>query len=168
MKVKLAEQRLQIGASRPMVYEIMSAIGRGVLPGAGGERSRVVSSEGDTIIAEFFTRSGRRTYRTLERVSLYPPRRITFRHLEGPIPFSEEEFLLSELEGGTELGYRGEIEYRVPWLPGVGWAIARYYVKPKYDSVIQRHMTAVKEGAEARAARSHVYPRTDGLQGEQE
>ena len=151
MKVRLSDRKLFINAPREVVFQMLSAIGEGSLPGSQGESSRVLEREGDTIIAEFLTTSGKRTYRTVEKVQLYPPERMTFRHLEGPLAFAEEEFNLMEQDTGTELQYRGEIEYKVRWLPGIGWLIARFYVKPKYDAVIGDHMEKLKAAAEALA-----------------
>ena len=71
-----------------MVFQMLSAIGKGSIPGAQGESSRVLARDGDTIIAEFHTASGSRTYRTVEEVKLYPSERMTFRHLEGPLTFA--------------------------------------------------------------------------------
>ena len=157
MKVRLADRRVLINAPREMVFQMLSAFGNGSLPGPQGESSRVLQQEGNTIIAEFLTPSGKRTYRTVEEVHLYPLERITFRHLEGPLAFAEEEFNLVERDLGTELQYRGEIGCRVPWLAGVGWLIATVYVRPKYDAVIRNHMEKLKAAAEARASRSHVF-----------
>ena len=159
MNVKLATQKVYIDAPRDMVFQMLSAIGKGSLPGAEGESSRVLERDGNTLIAEFFTRSGKRTYRTVEEVQLHPPERITFTHLEGPLVFSDEEFNLVALETGTELRYRGKIECRLALLPGIGWLTAWLYVRPKYNSVIKSHMHHLKAAAEARAARSHVYRR---------
>ena len=159
MKVKLAAQKVAIDAPRELVFQMLSSIGKGSLPGAQGESSKVLERDGDTIVAEFYTPSGNRIYRTVERVRLYPPERITFAHLEGPLTFSEEEFNLVKQDEGTELQYNGEIGYKIRGLPGVGWLIALLYVKPKYDTVIRKHMRALKSAAEARAARSHVFRR---------
>ena len=159
MKVKLTDLKVPIKAPRELVFQMLSAIGKGTLPGAQGESSRVLRRDGDTIIAEFLTRSGRRVYRTVEEVKLYPPERMTFRHLDGPLHFAEEEFRLAEVDERTELGYWGEIEYRVPLLPGLGWLIGRFYIKAKYDALIRAHTKNLKAAAEARAARSHVFRR---------
>ena len=99
------------------------------MPGAEGESSRVLERDGDVITAEFLTPSGKRIYRTVEEVRLYPPERITFRHLQGPLTYSEEEFRLVEQDPGTELQYSGEIECRVPWLPGLRLA-HRFALRP--------------------------------------
>ena len=159
MKVRLADRKLQIDAPREMVFQMLSAIDNGGLPGAQGESSKVLERRGNTIIAEFLTPSGKRSYRTVEEVQLYQPERITFRHLEGPLAFAEEEFLLMEQDKGTELQYRGEFEYRVPLMPGIGWLVGIFYVRPKYNAVIGLHMDNLKAAAEARAARSHVFRR---------
>ena len=161
MKVKHADRTSYIRAPREMVFQMLNAIGKGSLPGADGESSRILERRGDTMIAEFLTPSGGRTYRTVEEVRLYPPERITFRHLEGPLALAEEEFVLAEANDGTELRYAGEIEYKVHWLPGVGWLIAMFYVRGKYDAVIRNHMEKLRNAAEARAARSHVFRRSE-------
>ena len=106
MKVKLADQVVQIKAPREMVFQMLSAIGKGSLPGAPGEHARVLQRDGDTLIAEFFTPSGKRIYRTVEEVRLYPPERITFRHLEGPLNYSQEAFTLTEVEEWHRSGLR--------------------------------------------------------------
>ena len=49
---------------------------------------------------EFRSRDGRKMYRTLEEVMLYPDERITFRHLEGPLNHSEEEFVFAQVGSG--------------------------------------------------------------------
>ena len=158
MKAALATQKLIVDAPLELVFQMMSAIGSGRLPGSN-ERSKVLQRDGDTLIAEFFTPSGKKMYRTVEEVRLFPPHRITYRHLEGPTTYSEEEFLLAEVAGGTQITYMGVIEYRVPFLAGLGWLLSLLYIKPKYDSVIREHMALIKKGAEERAARSHVFRR---------
>ena len=168
MKVALSTQKLTIDAPLELVYQMMSAIGSGRLPGSN-ERSKVLQRDGDTLIAEFFTPSGKKTYRTVEEVRLFPPHRITYHHLEGPITYSEEEFLLAEVANGcTQVTYIGVIEHRVPFLPGLGWLASLLYIKPKYDAVIRDHLALIKKGAEERAARSHVFRRTPSPAGDLE
>jgi hypothetical protein len=41
----------------------------------------------------------------------------------------------------------------------MGWLAALLYVRPKYNAVIRAHMKRLKDGAEARAVRSHVFRR---------
>lgn len=163
MKVKLKDRTLNINAPREMVFQMLAAFGKGAVgksdrQDANSESSRILERQGDVITAEFRTRSGRRVYRTVEAVRLDPPRRVGFRHLDGPLSSSEEEFMLSEEDQGTRLQYQGWFEYKVRWLPGMGWLIAVLLIKGKYDGVIRDHMERLKATAEARAARSHAFP----------
>ena len=70
MKVSLKTQEIFIDAPRELVFQMLSAIGKGSLPG-GNDSSRVIERNGNEIIAEFLTPSGSRVYRTVERVVLY-------------------------------------------------------------------------------------------------
>ena len=101
------------------------------------------------MLVEFVSREGNRRYRTLEEVNLYPPGRVTFLHLEGPLHYSSEEFRLLETPLGTLLTYRGTIECRMPFLPGFGWLVAMLYVRPKYRRLVRRHMLQMKESLES-------------------
>ena len=165
MKVNLARQRITIDAPRPLVFQMLSAFGRGHLPGGQGESSKVLERDGNRMVVELFTQDGKRRYRTVEEVLLFPPERITFSHLEGPLHSSSEEFRLADATGGTELSYQGDIWCRIGLMPGAGWAIARFYVRPKYDRIIRLHMERLKNAAEARAARSHVFRRPPASSG---
>ena len=106
----------------------------------------------DRLLVEFVSRDGRRLYRTLEEVMLYPEERITFRHLEGPLHHASEEFRLSDVSEGTHITYQGQIECRTPFLPGVGWLVAFLYVRPKYGNVVKRHMGMLKKAVESPGA----------------
>lgn len=159
MAVRLREQAVFINAPRELVFQVLSAMGRGRLPGSGDEGARVLERRAEGhLVVEFRTRAGRKLWRTVEEVRLFPPERVTFRHLEGPLDHSAEEFILEAQEEGTLLRYRGEFEYRLPVL---GPLLSYLYIRPRYNAVIREHMERIKEAAEARAARSHVFrPRT--------
>ena len=157
MKVKLTPRRSYIEAPREMVFQMLTSFGKGGLPGSEGDTSKVLERDGDTVVVEFLTSSGRRTYRTVERVQLFPPERVTFEHLEGPLWSAQEEFSLAEEASGTDMHYQGDFEYKVQGMPGIGWLIAVIYIKRKYDAVIRDHMDRLKSAAEAHAARSHVF-----------
>ena len=118
-------------------------------PGSSGEGKMLVERDGNRLVMEFRSRDGRKLYRTLEEVMLYPEERITFRHLEGPLYHSQEEFRFADAESGTTMTHNGEIECRMHWLPGVGWTVARFYVKRHYERLVLRHMNGLKERAEA-------------------
>ena len=153
MKVRLRTQSVTIRAPRSVVFKLISSFGDG--GGDGGEPSgdmaegnTLVERDGNRLLMEFRSRDGRKMYRTLEEVMLYPDERITFRHLEGPLNYSKEEFVFTEVAAGTTMTHTGEIECRMHWLPVAGWAVARFYVKPRYERLVLRHMNSLKEQAE--------------------
>ncbi|MEE9199228.1 MAG: SRPBCC family protein [Dehalococcoidia bacterium] len=152
--IKLTPQSLFVKAHRDMLYQMVSAIGRGRLPGPSTMSSKLVSKEGNTLVAEFYTKVGRKTVTTLEEVTLYPSERISYRWLRGPVKYVYEEFLFREADGGVELAHWGEFDLKIPIF---GWFIGRFYVKPRFERVVLEHMEELKQAAEARAARSHVF-----------
>ena len=98
---------------------------------------------------------------TVEEVTFYPPDRITYTHVDGPLRAAFEEFLVQPAgNGGTTLRYSGHFEAKVP-------LIGPLYVKPIIDRLELEHIEELKGAAEARAARSRKYPRPtpcpDGL-----
>ena len=153
--LQLSTHCVFIKAPRQMVFEMLTAFGKGRLAGNNAESSKVILRNGNDIIAEFRTKAGLRTYVTLEQVTLDPPERIAFKHLNGPLVCVEEEFLLKEVDGGTELVHQGEFEWKR--IPILGYLVGRLYVKWMFERLMVKHMEELKQGIEARAARSHVY-----------
>lgn len=163
MKVKLADQTMTIRSARSRVFKLFSSFGNDTQSGGidqqlegkqtseNGEGANVLEREGNRLLVEFTSRDGRKIYKTLEEVRLYPEERITFRHLKGPLHHASEEFRLEEAPEGTRITYRGQIECRMPFLPGIGWLVALLYVRPKWGSVVKRHMGLLKEAAESGA-----------------
>ncbi len=158
--IKLPELKVHIKADQRLVFQLLSAIGQGQMPGSEGS-SKVLESNGDTMVAEFTTPvktlTGRRSYRTVEEVTLYPSERITFHGLEGPLPHMQEEFRLEGEEGCTDLYYTGEFGMGY-WV--FGWLMARFYVRGLLKKTILDHMMEIKEAAESRAQRSLVFANT--------
>ena len=109
------------------------------------------------MVVEFTTKAGPLTYTTIERVTVERPRRIAFEHLEGPLEYARDEFLLHEVREGTELTHRGEFIWRRT--PLVGWLGGRFFTKPLFERAMERHMGMIKETCEARAERSRVFRR---------
>ena len=141
MPVQLQGRSELIRAPRELVFQMLSAMGQGQLPGPQADRAKLLSRQDNRLIVEFHTSVGRRSYRTVEEVTLYPPERITFSHLE-------------DHPQGTLLRYQGQFDYRFPLF---GWFIAHLYIKPRYNRLIRDHLAHLKAAAEARAARSHVF-----------
>lgn len=156
--IRLRPQTIRIDAPRELVFQMMSNFGRGRLPGDNSEASRVVCREGNRIVAEFRTRAGLFTYTTLEEVRLHPPERIEFRHMEGPLAYAVEEFAFRAVaERRTDLTHSGEFAWS--GFPFFGWLGGLIYTRPVFERAIAAHMDQVKSAAEARAARSRVFPR---------
>ena len=160
MKVKLARQNILVNAPRSKVFGLFTSFGENSAATVNGERSpekptegsgegaTVVERNGNRLVVEFKSREGRKLFRTLEEVHLFPEEKITFRHIEGPLHHASEEFRLAEAQKGTQISYRGKIECRMPFMPGLGWLTALLYVRPKYGRVVNRHLRLLKESAE--------------------
>ncbi len=157
--VQLKTHCVLIDAPREMVFQKMTAFDRGQMPGDPDESSEVLSRDGDSLSVKFRNRAGFITYTSVEQVTLYPPGRITFKHLSGPLHYAYDEFLLEDRDGQTLLSHRGEIVWsRVPLF---GWLGAVLYTRPMFERVVARHMAVIKSTCEARASRSHVFRRKD-------
>ena len=126
MKVKLKTQSVVIQAPRSKVFRLISSFGDAEL----GSESRnstedmeegktLLERDGNRLLMEFRSRDGRKMYRTLEEVMLYPEERITFRHIEGPRNHSQEEFRFTEDGSGTKRTHTADTECRSP-CHGVG------------------------------------------------
>lgn len=139
-----------------MVFEMLTAFGRGQLPGAK-EKTRVMEEDGDRLVVEFTTNAIYKTYVTLEEVTLFQPDRITFKHLDGPFESCDEVFTFEELPDGQTL-WRHTGSFRLGW-PVVGNVVGQNVTKRWFERVMRKHMREMKEAIEARAARSHVYKR---------
>ena len=156
--IELRPQCVRIDAPRELVFHMLTAFRRGRVTGDNNESTNLISEDGDTKIVEFTTRAGLFAYTTVERVTLYAPGRIAFKHLDGPLAFSEEEFTLEEnADGGMLLTHSGSFIWSR--LPFFGWFGGIIYTRPMFHRVIRKHFATIKEAAEARAARSHVFRR---------
>ncbi len=156
--IELRPQCVEIDAPRELVFQMLTSFRRGRIAGDNAESTRLISEDGNVTTVEFITKAGPFSYRTLEEVTLFGPQRIEFRHLEGPLDFSEETFTLEETaDGNTLLTHSGSFIWKR--FPFFGWFGGIVYTRPMYHRVIRKHFVAVKEAAEARAARSHVFRR---------
>ena len=152
--IRLKTHSVLIKAPRDMVYEKMTSFRGGRLQGDNNESSRVISQDGNDIVAEFKTKAGPFTYTTLEEVKLEPPDRITFRHVKGPLHYAREEFVLNDVDGDTELVHSGEFIWNR--FPVLGWLGGWFYTKRTFERAIEKHVQQIKASCDALAARSHV------------
>ena len=149
---------MRIGAPRELVFQMMSHFGRGRLPGDNNESSRVLERDGNRLIVEFQTKALFATYATVEEVNLFPPERITFEHQSGPLHCAREEFKFEDVGNRqTDLTHSGEFIWST--FPLFGWFGGVIYTRPVFERTLVKHIAQVKEAAEARAARSRVFPR---------
>jgi hypothetical protein len=154
--VVLTPHETIVDAPREMVFQMLTAFGRGRLPGSK-EKSRVIERDGDRLIVEFTTDAIYKTYVILEEVTLRVPDRIAFKHLDGPLESCDEMFTFEELpDGRTKWRHTGS--FRLGW-PLMGDVVGRNITKRWFEPVMRRHMREMKEAIEARAARSHVFKR---------
>ena len=156
--ITLRAHTVRIQAPRELVFQMMSHFGRGRLPGDNNESSKVLERDDNRLVIEFQTKALFTTYTTVEVVNIYPPERITFEHLTGPLHYAYEEFTFDEVNGReTDLTHSGEFIWSK--FPIFGWFGGIVYTRPVFERTLVKHMAQVKQAAEARAARSRVFPR---------
>ena len=155
--IQLKTHSMLIDAPCEMVFQKLSSFGSGRMAGDRTETAKVVSRDGNTIVAEFYTKVGPFTYTTVEEVTLDPPESITFEHLSGPLHYAREQFTFHDVDGKTKLVHTGEFIWKR--FPFFGWLGGVLYTKPMFERVIATHFDQVKASCEARAARSHVFGR---------
>lgn len=159
MSVSVGPVSTRIAAPPRLVYQMLSAIGQG--DGRDGERAEVIQRNGDELVCDFWTSVSLpvgtdRLVRTRERVRLRPPDTVEYEHLDGPVRGLRETItVFPEPGGGTRMTYAGSYEPRGI----VDQVRARLLARPVIRRVIRQHFEDVRQRAEARAARSRVFPR---------
>ncbi len=155
-RFRLTSQRIEIDAACPLVWEMITSVGRGQLPGSKNTACLVERKSENRLIVEFVTYSPDKVYTTLEEMTLHPPDRIIYRHLTGPLPFVKEEIRLESLgEHRTALLYRGVFGTKSL----LGHVLGPLYIRPRFDRLAREHLQEIKQAAENRAARSIKYRR---------
>lgn len=146
-QVALKAQKVEVSASRELVFEVVASAGKKV-----GE-----SPEGKLV--EFETRWRGRVITTVEAVTLEPPLRIGYRWVEGQLDDVEEEILFeAPSEHLTVMSYSGRL--------GTGGGLKGYLrtvllVRPVFNRLVKEHLQEGKEIAERRAIRSRTHPRAN-------
>jgi hypothetical protein len=147
----LAERTLQILAPRDLAVATLRSAARGTsAPVRSGEWTVVLDEEGGLIVNASLTRSRYGGVRAIELVRV-EAERVRYRHLGGPLPGTEEEFLLTEEGGHTTVSYRGNVPVSF-W--GLGRLVARVLILPEYNRLVALHMDVLKRSCEVRAARA--------------
>lgn len=144
----LQDRTVEVEAPLDVVRDLLRAAARGQTPGlTKEERTTVVREEGGLILNESVTASAFGPVWAMEAVQVHEDR-VTYLHVAGPLPGTEEEFTLSERGGATTVRYRGRIPVSF-W--GLGALVARWLVLPEYNRLMEVHMAALKASAESKA-----------------
>ena len=155
----LKPQSVEIDAPRELVFQMLTSFRRGRIAGDDSESSNLISEDGNTKVVEFRTKAGPvHVHYSGRGKALSPSRRLPSSISKGRYHFSEEAFTFEENDGGqTVMTHTGSFIWKR--FPFFGWLGGVIYTRPMYHRVIRKHLAVVKEAAEARAARSHVFRR---------
>ncbi|MEX2556517.1 MAG: hypothetical protein WEB06_12935 [Actinomycetota bacterium] len=145
--VALREQSLRVRAPQELCFQVVSSAGPVVEE--RGEHEKLV---------EFRIDLGNRKLVTLELVHLEPPDRIAYRWVRGPLPMVEEsiEVMLLSVDA-CELRYRGR--FQTPH-GGIRGLVEGWIIRKMFDRAVGEHLDQARRTAEARAERSHIFPRS--------
>jgi hypothetical protein len=138
---------LRIAAPRELVFELVAAPYLQRTPRALASKLNVLERGTDMALAEHFTKVGPMTATTLETVRFEPPSHVHFRLVRGPVPHVVEQFELREVDGGSELDYRGELGADL-------WALGRWWggrVARRWEAAVRASLESVRAEAERRS-----------------
>lgn len=156
-RVAVGPVTIEIAAPPALVYQMLAAVGQGAQE--HGERAEILERGDGELVCDFWTRVslpvGRdRLVRTRERVTLRPPGRIDYEHLDGLVRGLRESITVERAPaGGTRLTYEGEY-------PASGLLErlrAVLLARPALRRVMEDHFADIRDRAEARARRSRVF-----------
>lgn len=161
-RIDVGPVTVEIEAPAALVYQMLAAIGQGAQK--DGERAEILQRAGDELVCDFWTHvslpAGRhRLVRTRERVTLIPPDRIEYEHLDGPVRGLRESITVSTTSHGTtRLTYEGTYASS-----GVfDYLRALLLARPAIHRAMDAHFADVRQRAETRAKRSRVFVTEQG------
>lgn len=146
----LGPMTVMVAAPRDVVFDVAAAPYAARAPKELRRHVEVLQRSPGMVLAAHRTPVGREVAVTVEGVVLERPERIGFRLVRGPVPHVVEEFTFEELDGGTELTYRGELGTDL-WALGRAWGDR---VAPVWEETVRRSLKQIREAAERRAASS--------------
>lgn len=150
-RMGLRDRRVEIAAPPELVLDLLREAAGGEVPGISKrEGTDVIEADGGLIVNESLNDSRFGLVRAREAVRFHPDGRVTYRHLSGPLPGTEEEFGVHADDAGTRLTYRGSIPVDF-W--ALGRLVARLLILPEYERLLDRHLEALSKTAELRARR---------------
>ena len=107
----------------------------------------MIERHDDTVVAEHYTHTGWITTTTVETIRFDRPGSLEFLLVRGPVPHVFERFELRDADGGTELGYTGELGTDL-WALGRWWGRA---VAKRWEATVQHSLASIQSEAERRA-----------------
>jgi hypothetical protein len=119
---------------------------------AGGSRVLSTEENGD-LVCEFvsvvFGLLGRRkVHRTIERVTLDPPREVRFRGMKGPLDLLSDRFTLQAVDGGTLFRYESTVGLKGSVF---GWLLSQTYVRVVLGRFMRDHVAKIRAHFETSA-----------------
>lgn len=149
---------VDIAAPQVLVFEMASAT-TGTLPGSPPHSAELLDRDGDDLIVRYRTPAFVTELVLVERVRLYPPDRIEYEVLDGPLDHVQEFLFFEAVDPHhTRVRYEGTVGSGRAL---VGTLIARWIAVPAYDRFMRRQLAALKVAAEARAIRTRRFRRPD-------
>ena len=160
--IRMPSVSVHLHADPRLAFQVITAFGSSSLAeGANSPgKTRVLRREDGRLLVEFHTAGrnllGRRkTYRTVEWVTLQEPDRIDFDGVEGPLALLCDRFDLADDRGCTLLAYHSTFGLKA-WV--AGWLFGILVVRPMLGRMMREHLAELKVTIEARARRSKVSP----------
>lgn len=148
--IKMKPAEVHINADRLRVYKWLTSFADN--GPAGGPT--VLAREGPAkLIVEFRTPitgllGGRKTHRTVERVTLSEPSEIRFEGLEGPLDLLRDRISVNEESAGTNVRYESTFGLRGSVF---GWLLGMLYVKRVLGGFMRQHLQQIKASIEREA-----------------
>jgi Polyketide cyclase / dehydrase and lipid transport len=138
---------VDVAAPRDVVFDVLAAPYGERRPRAFAEKVEVLERGNDMVLAAHRTHLGAgRVATTVETVRFTRPARIDFRLVRGPVPHVAESFLLTDVEDGTRIEYRGELGTDL-WGAGQWWGDR---VGAVWEATVRASLAAAKQEAERR------------------
>jgi hypothetical protein len=147
----LGPLRMHVAAPREVVFDVIAGPYLGRTPRALGDKLEVLERGSDLVLAAHFTEVGHGvTATTVETVRFERPERIAFRLVRGPVPHVLETFALRDLDGETDLEYRGELGTDL-WALGQRWGSL---VARRWEQAVATSLDEIRTESERRAGSS--------------
>ena len=143
----------RIAAPRELVFDVIAAPYLGRRSRALQQKLQVWEQGSDMVLAAHHTPVKCGLTTTVETVRFERPERVIFRLVRGPVPHVAESFALTEIEGGTELSWEGQLGTDL-WALGAWWGarVARSWTNAVHASLHEIAVEAERRTARARGS----------------